>query len=305
MIERPCPLCGDTQSVAVFAEANLNQQRLGEFSFSSRKLPEYMHHRLLICSSCDLVFASPLPDLTELHSAYARAAFDSHAESTDAARTYARLIGSLLRTDSDRDAALDIGCGDGAFLQQLLALGFRNVRGIEPSAAPIAAAKPQLRGLIEQGLFEPGRFSAGSLALVTCFQTIEHVPDPLQLCREAARLLKPGGILCLIGHNRRAVSARVLGTKSPIYDVEHLQLFSRHSFQRLLSAAGLSIVRIAPFWNCYSLSYWTRLFPFPNGVKSCLQKVLAVTGTGRLSISLPAGNLLAVGRKVLATSDES
>ncbi len=303
MSERLCPLCGNSESATLFAEANIDPRRLGEFSFASRKSPEYMHLRLLLCSACDLVFASSIPDTSELHVAYESAAFDSSLEAEAAAATYARLLTPLLKQLPDRIGALDIGTGDGAFLGKLLGLGFEGVRGIEPSLAPIEAAKPNVRGLIEQGLFELGRFAPGSFSLVTCFQTIEHVSDPLGLCQEAVRLLKPGGVLCLVGHNRRALSARLLGRKSPIFDIEHLQLFSPISFQRLLVTAELSSIHVAPFWNRYVLSYWTRLFPLPSFAKTAVLKALSITGVSGLPISLPAGNLVALGIKISEVSN--
>ncbi len=297
MSDRRCPICGDAASATLFAEARIDSRKLGKFAFASRKLPEYMHHRLLLCPTCDVVFASPVPDVAELRAEYEAAAFDSQIEAQFAARTYACLLHPFLSRLPDRHGALDIGTGDGAFLAELLAAGFDQVRGIEPSSAPIAAASTQVRGLIEQGFFEPGRFRPESCSLVTCFQTIEHVSDPRQLCEEACRVLKPGGALCLVGHNRRAFSARLLGTKSPIFDIEHLQLFSPAGLRYLMTSAGLTSVSVFPFWNRYPVSYWTRLFPFPAGMKNLLLKFLSVTRIGRLTVPLPAGNLVAIGFK--------
>ena len=56
--------------------------------------------------------------------------------------------------------------------------------------------------------------------------------------KEAFRILKPGGAIFLIGHNRRrSLSARLLGRRSPIFDIEHLQLFSPRSLRQLLISA--------------------------------------------------------------------
>jgi SAM-dependent methyltransferase len=295
--ERPCPLCGEGQSATLFAEANVDPRRLGEFAFASRKLPEYMHHRLLLCAACDLVFADAKVDEDQLHVAYEGAAFDSAREAAAAAATYARLLDPVLAMLPDRSAALDIGTGDGAFLRHLLALRFERVHGIEPSSAPIAAAAADVRGLIRQGVFEAGMFESRSFSLVTCFQTIEHVADPLDLCREAVRLLKPGGVLCLVGHDRRAMSARILGRKSPIFDIEHLQLFSPVSFEGLLRRAGLTAIRVRHFWNRYPLSYWTRLVPLHERGKTALLQAWQAFGISGLPVPLPAGNVMAVGAK--------
>ncbi len=293
--ERSCPLCGDTQAASLFADARLDPARLSEFAYASRKLPEYMHHRLLFCRRCDLVFASPIPDSSHLESAYEAAAYDSQLESCYAARTYAGALNSICKRLPDRIGALDIGAGDGAFCRELKSLGFTNVIGLEPSSAPIAAADPGLRECLRQEMFTPGQFDAGQFSLVTCFQTIEHVSAPAELCNEAARLLKPGGALCLVAHNRRALSCRVLGRRSPIFDIEHLQLFSATSLRRLLSDAGLRSITVRPLYNCYPIAYWTRLFPFPARFKNALLWGFRTSRLGRIPLKLPAGNLVACG----------
>ena len=99
---------------------------------------------------------------------------------------------------------MDVGTGDGSFLLELLSAGFHGVVGIEPSGAPIAVAHPDVRPMIRQEVFRPGAFPEGSFSLVTCFQTIEHLDDPVALCRDALSALKPGGALFLIGHDHRA-----------------------------------------------------------------------------------------------------
>lgn len=298
MKDRVCPLCRTSSAAHLYAEANFDPARLGAFSFASRKLPEYMHARLLECRSCDLVYASPAPTPETLASAYREAAFDAGETSIHAANTYSRLLKRFIHRLRRRDAALDIGAGDGAFLRELVRAGFKEVVGIEPSRAPVESARPDVRPLLRQELFCPGVFPDEHFDLITCFQTIEHVDDPLALCRDACRVLKPGGALFLIGHNRRALSARLLGRKSPIFDIEHLQLFSPDSFRRLLREAGLVESRVWRLLNCYSLSYWVRLFPFPSVLKSVLSSLLRITRVGRLQLALPAGNLAAVAFKV-------
>lgn len=297
MRERTCPLCGGSGPIAPFAEARFDPARLDEFAFASRKVPEYMCHRLLVCTTCDMIYASPVPEVSELESAYCAAAFDSGAESARAACTYLDALQPLLARLPERRGALDIGSGDGALLQALSSTGFADLHGIEPSAAPLAAAPPEIRKLIVQGLFGPGQFPPESLLLVTCFQTIEHVEDPLGLCREAYQLLKPGGALCLVGHNRRALSAKLLRRWSPIFDIEHLQLFSPRSLKGLLSRAGFESITVRPMWNRYPLSYWTRLFPLPRGLKKLVLWGQDVSRLGRIPVALPAGNLLAFGFK--------
>jgi SAM-dependent methyltransferase len=294
LVSRPCPVCGETES-RPFAEANVDAAALGAFAFASRKLPEYMHFALVTCPRCDLLYANPAPAPGALDALYRDAAFDAGEESRLAAVTYGRQLARVTAPLPDRRGALDIGTGDGAFLSELVAAGFTDVAGVEPSAAPVAAARAEVRPLIRNAPFRAEDFAPGAFSLVTCFQTIEHVPDPLALCREARVLLRPGGALYLVCHNRRALLARAMGLKSPIYDVEHLQLFSPASVRGLLERAGFSRVDVRPLVNRYPLDYWARLFPLPAAAKPLALAVLRRTRVGRLPIAAPVGNLVAVG----------
>jgi SAM-dependent methyltransferase len=283
----------------LYAESNIRPNRFNTFTFASRKLPEYMHYRLLECRPCDLLYASPAPTPAAIAEAYRKAAYDAPAESVHAARTYGRLLGAIARQLPSRQGALDIGTGDGTFLAELLRAGFTDVVGLEPSSAPIAAAPPGVRPLIRQEMFRADNVAPQSLSLITCFQTIEHLDDPLAMCRTAWHALRPGAALLLIGHNRRALSARLLGRKSPIFDVEHLQLFSPASLRHLLQRAGFAQASVSRVVNRYPLTYWARLFPLPTALKGPLLRVLARLPPGRWPIPLPAGNLAALAFKRL------
>ena len=295
LTRRGCPICGSTDEGEVFAEQHLDLAALDAHAFASRKRPERMRLRLIACPVCDLVYASPVPSPEALARAYEEAAFDSAEEARYAARSYAEQIEEALGALPDRRGALDIGTGEGAFLAELLRLGFSDVAGVEPSRAPIEAADPAVAGLIEHGVFRAGIRPPNSLSLVTCFQTIEHVPDPAALVRDAAALLKPGGVLALVCHDRRAAVNRALGLRSPILDVEHMQLFSPRSIEELLRRAGLRDVSHRPIRNRYPVRYWARLAPLPERLHGPISRALERTGIGKRPLTVPVGNLLAWG----------
>ncbi len=296
MTARNCPVCGSSES-RVYAPEDFDPDSWDSFAFASRKAPEYMHYRLVECGRCDLVYANPAPDAGHLEDAYREAAYDSGEEAACAARTYAGFLPAIISKLRRTGAALDIGAGDGAFLEQLLAAGFSDPMGVEPSTLPIESAKPEIRARIRQGLFSAAHFARNSLSLVTCFQTIEHVFSPGEMFRQIHLLLEDGGAIFLVCHNRRAWSAKALGLKSPIFDIEHLQLFSPDSLRFGLEASGFTDVSIHAVKNRYPLRYWTRLLPFPTGVKAKILQVLATTSLGARQISLPAGNIAAIAYK--------
>src|SRR3954467_13809543 len=91
LVNRNCPGCGANDRQP-FADANIDPEALDAFAFASRKLPEYMHYALVVCRSCDLLYADPAPERESLEAAYHDAAFDASDESQYASRTHASFL---------------------------------------------------------------------------------------------------------------------------------------------------------------------------------------------------------------------
>ena len=128
--------------------------------------------------------------------------------------------------------------------------------------------------------------------------TLEHVDSPRELLEAAYAALEPGGIIAVVVHNRKAFINRLLGLKSPIIDIEHLQLFCPDSISTLLKNCGFTDIQVEPFANTYPLRYWLRLLPLPFALKKALQKACEQTGISKIPVKLPAGNTLGVGIKL-------
>ena len=292
---RVCPLCGSSCIASVLIHEDIRMAALTGLSFASRKAPEGMHYKMVVCKLCDVAYANPAPDIRWLHDQYVNADFETVSESRDAAQNHGRLIRSLLGRLPDVDRALDIGAGDGAFLDVLRRIGFRQVEGVEPSEGPLRVASDENQKAIQKGFFSEMDFAVGKYSLVTCFQTVEHVEDVKALTRSVLRLLKPGGLFLIVCHNFRALTARLLKQRSPIFDIEHLQIFSPASLHYLLDEAGYQNIAIAPLSNRYPLNYWFKLAPMPTRLQDLGQRLLCVTKLSQLYVSLRAGNLYGYG----------
>jgi SAM-dependent methyltransferase len=293
---RSCPVCGaPPEAATLFLEENIDETKLSGFSYASRKTPEYMCHRLVRCSACDLVYVAAPPAQEALAEAYHQAEYDSSEEANDAATAYVRAMRPILERLPQRTSVMEIGAGTGILLELLRDEGFTELVGVEPSAAAIAAAPPHRRPWLREGIFLEDDFQPHSFDLICCFMTLEHVRDPLLTVASARHLLKRGGALVTVTHNYRSWVNRLLGRRSPIIDIEHMQLFSDRSIRTLLERSDFSGVFARPFPNTYSIRYWTRLAPLPAGVKALADKILQVTGLSRLKLSVNVGNTMAGG----------
>lgn len=295
---RHCPVCHTgSEKAKLFIEENIDTARLSGFSFASRKEPEYMCYRLVQCPGCDLVYADQPPGDDELARAYHVASYDSSEEASEAAASYSCAILPALRALARRQSALEIGAGTGIFLECLSREGFTELVGVEPSSAAIAAAPEYRQAWIREGMFEEKDFAPESFDLICCFMTMEHVRDPLLIARAAFRLLRPGGAFVTVTHDYRSPVNRLLGKRSPIVDIEHLQLFSKRSVRQLFENAGYAGVTVNAFANTYSLRYWMRLAPLPGGIKAAAYSLAAALGMDSVKLKINVGNLITIGFK--------
>ena len=292
MTSRNCPVCETAASSAkLFLEKNIDSEKLSKFSFASRKLPEYMSHHLVQCPKCDLVYADSPPSQSELANAYHVSDFDSTEEAEDAAETYYKAVYDIIQKNNKK-YALEIGTGTGIFLEYLKNNGFDNVIGIEPSSAAIAAAPPHRRAWIQESIFRESDFEPNTFNFICCFMTLEHVRDPQEIVSAATRLLAPGGVVAFITHDYRSTINSFLGSKSPIIDIEHMQLFSKKSMYELLTRNKLKNISISSIKNRYTIKYWIRLLPLSNFVKLLLLKILTKTRLGNVKIAINVGNII-------------
>lgn len=152
---------------------------------------------------------------------------------------------------------LDYGFGSGTFLRQVAASGHRAF-GADISPQNVAQlAERSLRDGLSMGIVD---LSSGNLDdlgqshfdIVTLFQVIEHVPEPLALLRALSRHQQEGGVIYIECPNDASVLSRVKtfiqrlspnGTKwrSMKYP-EHLHGFNKKALGALLAAAGYEVV---------------------------------------------------------------
>lgn len=96
-------------------------------------------------------------------------------------------------------AVLDIGCGGGFLSNELARAGFA-VTGLDQSAESLSIA--QSHDTTHSVHYEVGNamrlpYPEVSFSAVCAMDFLEHVEDPAGVIREAARVLRPGGLFLL------------------------------------------------------------------------------------------------------------
>jgi SAM-dependent methyltransferase len=292
-----CAICEREGNAAERWPATFDPAAFSARVFSARRLPDRVHYRMVRCNTCGLVRSDPVAGEELLAQLYESSSFDYGQEVQSLQATYGRALGWLQARSPRQEALLEIGCGNGFFLQQASRQGWREVRGVEPSADAVAKAPPELDGAIVQDMMRSGLFAPQSFDAVCLFQVLDHIADPVALLEECIAVLRPGGHILALNHNVRAWSARLLGERSPIVDIEHTYLYSPATMRGLFAKAGFCDPQVRSVRNTYSVAYLMQLVPLPAGLKSRLLPALRAGPAGRMRVTVPLGNLCLIARR--------
>ncbi len=156
------------------------------------------------------------------------------------------IVGSSVRWLEAHEGGrlLDVGCGNGRFLDQMRQLGWK-VTGVEPDGAAASVARENLGSQVFECSLEEAELPSGRFDAITMNHVIEHVPDPIGTLRECHRVLKPGGKLVVATPNIKSMGCQAFGAYWRGLEVpRHLHLFCPQSLCMAAERAGLEVQAI-------------------------------------------------------------
>jgi 2-polyprenyl-3-methyl-5-hydroxy-6-metoxy-1,4-benzoquinol methylase len=236
--ECPCPGCGGDDAVPAFTKHGF----------------PYVE-----CAACASLYVSPRPPQTALDRFYRDAPSSRYwaqeffpaveeARREKIIRPRVRRIlehERVRRLGLDQPVVVDVGAGAGVFLTELLAAapGARVV-AVEPGEDLAEQARGQGLQVVEKPV-EACDEIGGEADIVTSFEVIEHVHDPLAFVGAVARLAKPGGLILVTGLNGDGFDVRVLWNEAKaVSPPHHLNFLSVEGLESLFRRAGLTGVEI-------------------------------------------------------------
>jgi len=160
-----------------------------------------------------------------------------------------RLVGRLVRkyvhSRGCWPMVLDVGCGAGATARELGKLGTVVALDVSVSALAYTAERGMTRLVAANGEALP--FKPCSFDLVTALDVLEHMEHDLAGAQEAARVLRPQGVLIAT-----VPACPILWSKHDVA-LHHYRRYTAAQFRQLMVDAGLRVLK---------LSYcMTALFP--------------------------------------------
>jgi 2-polyprenyl-3-methyl-5-hydroxy-6-metoxy-1,4-benzoquinol methylase len=234
----PCILCGSSRRAVMHEKAP---------------------YQIVRCADCGLVYTLP-----RLSSDALREMYQSDYWRSDAAKDFGytdyvadeplyvktfRMRGDLVARHRPPPARLlDVGCAAGFALTALRERGY-DVRGVELSKPMAELARRRLGddAAVHCGVLEESLFGGAKFDVITMFDVVEHVEDPVAFLATARRMLSPGGVIVFETQNVASRFARLMGVRWQHYKFqEHLWHFDPKTMRVLLAKAGLELVEWSP-----------------------------------------------------------
>jgi 2-polyprenyl-3-methyl-5-hydroxy-6-metoxy-1,4-benzoquinol methylase len=219
LVPRSCPVCASDAHREVLKKGDL---------------------RLVRCSDCSMVYASPIEESLITGQFYDQLASPFYLspnklESDYAPVRFARELKLFRRFCASGDV-LDVGCSTGAFLFRLMQdFGTDyQVAGIDVAGPALDYAETKGVRVIRESFLgfdcKSNRFDA-----ITFWAVLEHIPDPKAFLRRTEALLKPGGRCFILVPNFQSLATRCLGYKYRYILPQHVNYFTLETLTRFVS----------------------------------------------------------------------
>lgn len=298
MIDIICAICRKKQQVKTLYPATFKENNVSKNTYSARRLPDKVHYKINKCLSCGLVFSSPIFSTKKLSEFYRESACNYKDQIPYLVKTYFKIIEQIKKDLPKNPKILEVGCGNGFFIKALVDLGLtKNVFGVEPSSKMVLEADSSVRNKIKVDIFKSNLFPKNSFDLILCFHTLDHMFDPKEFVTGAFSMLKKNGYVVVVVHDTEGLSVKIFGERSAIFDIEHIYLFNKKTLNLLFSRNKFNVVKVFNLVNNYPLKYWIAMSGFPLFFKKFAGFFVNLSGIGKISLSIPAGNIGIIAKK--------
>lgn len=248
-----CNICGSKEYIVCFRGKDLFLDLPGKFQWVK-------------CSTCGTLRQNPRLDWDVLNYYYTEEYGSYSLLLKENASIFKRIIKRLgqwkrvnvVQKYAPKGKWLDIGSGSGLILQEAKFRNRWSLFGLEPNKYAAELSAQALDLPIQNRPIEDIDFPMESFDIITLWDVLEHLPEPLNSIKKIANLLRTGGFLIFQTPNLDSFDREVFKSHWNGYDLpRHLYLFPKNVIRKMLEENGFKVldqVCIAGTFDSYLLS---------------------------------------------------
>jgi len=297
----PCNLCGnDYAGVDILYEADAEKIPKAAEGFKkiySSSSSDVFYERLVRCKRCGLIYISPQPGRDLIINGYASAEDEQYVSQEKGRLLTFRNCLKTVRQLSPRGRLLDIGAASGIFVKIAKDAGYE-AYGVEPSMWMSNFAKERYGITVFPGVVEDAKFDDNSFDVITMWDVLEHVPDPMGTLKEVKRILKPGGFLIVNYPCIDDPLAKIFGRKWWFLLSVHLFYFTPATLSAYMERLGFERKIHKPHFQRLSYDYLVGRLSVYSGFLANIAKIpYIIPGFKKILIPYFASQYLMISKK--------
>ncbi len=292
-----CNLCG-SEDFKVLYKNNLNIDDHADVrNFVCTNSNFSRHGQIVKCGKCGLVYTNPRLKSEYVYRQYQTAVDPVYlAEKKGRHLTFTNSLNEIEKI-GPKGKILDVGCYAGFFLEVAKENGWQAC-GVEPSRWASEYAKDTLGLDVKTMALEQAGFREKQFDVITLWDTLEHLMDPVSTLKETHRVLKDEGLVCASTMNVNSLFARILGKRWPHLMLMHMYYYSPDTLVKLFARCGFKITSICSHKRILRMGYLIGKFgyfsPKISDVLALFSKKLGMDG---LPITIDLGDLVTIYAK--------
>ena len=202
------------------------------------------------CDRCGLIYSADRPSMDELpdyypqdYEAYQQPETEmSSSQVWHSNRMWEMQVDYIEKFKPSRGQLLDVGCATGEFLNIARKRGWQ-VHGLELIEQTAQIARQRHGIQVDTGRLETVNLPENTFDLITMWDVLEHLPDPLASLQHCCRLLRESGVIVFSIPNLASVDRYLFGRSWIGWDApRHFTLFTLETLQAAFKKTGYKMV---------------------------------------------------------------
>lgn len=274
-----CNLCGSNNADLIIDLRRSKDSRVRQY-------------RIVQCKQCGLIYLNPRPSKEKMASFYPENYLPfkkASIEEEDSSllkwarrQKYNKMSRTIKAFFKDEPGALlDVGCSTGLFLNHMAQKGWI-VTGVEPNFQAAQYAKNRFGLNVINDTIESASLPETAFDVITYWDVMEHVYDPMAVFSKTNQLLKDNGLLLINFPPAESFARHKFKDNWIGYDPpRHLYVFSRETMKAYLVRNGFEILRwanvLSPFF-AYVISLNKYHSDNDAGLRKLTEKIINIPG---------------------------